>query len=167
MFGKSTKDKKDLRGRVPINKSRKPNPNGKVVKNKAELNNPESNKPVNDKIQVKPPVGKAQQARPQADKAQQLNVRPKEVFSDLGLDEIGLPTYKFASVSSKSKDLVDSFLIQALDYADENDNVLPFFTGSLEVTSYADYITASQSLSGPRDLAHGDDGVINLSARSR
>lgn len=163
MFGKSTKDKKDLRGRVPINKSRKPNPNGKVVKNKAESNGPESDKPVKDKKQVKPPVGKAQQA----DKAQQLNVRPKEVFSDLGLDEIGLPTYKFASVSSKSKDLVDSFLVQALDYADENDNVLPFFTGSLEVTSYADYITASQNLSGPRDLAHGDDGVINLSARSR
>lgn len=163
MFGKSTKDKKDLRGRVPINKSRKPNPNGKVVKNKAESNEPESDKPVKDKKQVKPPVGKAQQA----DKAQQLNVRPQEVFSDLGLDEIGLPTYKFASVSSKSKDLVDSFLVQALDYADENDNVLPFFTGSLEVTSYADYITASQNLSGPRDLAHGDDGVINLSARSR
>lgn len=163
MFGKSTKDKKDLRGRVPINKSRKPNPNGKVVKNKAESNEPESNEPVKDKKQVNPPVGKAQQA----DKAQQLNVRPQEVFSDLGLDEIGLPTYTFASVSSKSKDLVDSFLVQALDYADENDNVLPFFTGSLEVTSYADYITASQNLSGPRDLAHGDDGVINLSARSR
>lgn len=95
-----------------------------------------------------------------------VNINPKKVFNDLGLDEINLPVYKFACMNSESKNIVDSFLVHALDYATDTDDVIPFFTGTVNIMSYTEYIKLSEKSFNPRDMTISDDGVINLSRRN-
>lgn len=128
-------------------------PNGRVSVDKS--------KRANSKKKTETVKGK-----PEENKEEMIDkIKRKEFLDELGFEQV-LPEHSYFALNPTSKNIVDSFLCNSLNYVDEFKDFTPLFTGDLNPNSYSDYIESSKNYKGPNDLVSDDyNGIINLSPK--